>query len=88
MRRSAPQRIGIGLAALGIAAWSFFPIYWMVVSSLRTRRSVRAADLPAEDRVPGKLPKPVGRDRLSAAVPQLGSWSPHRRRDHARLPQS
>lgn len=35
MRRSAPQRIGIGLAALGIAAWSFFPIYWMIVSSLR-----------------------------------------------------
>ncbi|TDR89009.1 carbohydrate ABC transporter permease [Enterovirga rhinocerotis] len=36
MRRSAPERIGIGLAALGIAAWSFFPIYWMIVSSLRT----------------------------------------------------
>lgn len=36
MHRSAPQRIGIGLAALGIVAWSFFPIYWMIVSSLRT----------------------------------------------------
>jgi multiple sugar transport system permease protein len=40
MRRSAPQRIGIGLAALGIAAWSFFPIYWMIVSSLRTSQDL------------------------------------------------
>ncbi len=42
MRRSAPQRIGIGLAALGIAAWSFFPIYWMIVSSLRTPQDLFA----------------------------------------------
>jgi multiple sugar transport system permease protein len=42
MRRSAPQRIGIGLAALGIVAWSFFPIYWMIVSSLRTPQELFA----------------------------------------------
>lgn len=42
MRRSRPERIGIGLAALGIAAWSFFPIYWMIVSSLRTPQDLFA----------------------------------------------
>jgi multiple sugar transport system permease protein len=40
VRRSAPERIGIGIAALGIAAWSFFPIYWMIVSSLRTSQDL------------------------------------------------
>lgn len=41
MSRSSPgARIGIGLAALGIAAWSFFPIYWMILSSLREPREL------------------------------------------------
>lgn len=35
--------IGVGLAALGIAAWSLFPIYWMVVSSFRDPNALFAA---------------------------------------------
>lgn len=42
MRRTPPQKISIGLAALGIAAWSFFPIYWMIVSSLRSPQDLFA----------------------------------------------
>ncbi|MBN9438034.1 carbohydrate ABC transporter permease [Bosea sp. (in: a-proteobacteria)] len=40
MRRSASARIGIGFAAFAIAAWSFFPIYWMIVSSLRSQQEL------------------------------------------------
>ncbi|MBN9470401.1 MAG: carbohydrate ABC transporter permease [Bosea sp.] len=40
MRRSASARIGIGFAAFAISAWSFFPIYWMIVSSLRSQQEL------------------------------------------------
>lgn len=42
MRRSMPEKLGIGFAALAIAAWSFFPIYWMIVSSLRSPQDLFA----------------------------------------------
>lgn len=37
------KRVGIPLAALGIVAWSVFPIYWMLVSSLREPAALFAA---------------------------------------------
>lgn len=38
--RSLPARLGISAAAIVIAAYSAFPIYWMVVSSLRDPTSL------------------------------------------------
>lgn len=35
MSRRLLGRTGIGFAAIAIAAWSLFPIYWMLVSSFR-----------------------------------------------------
>lgn len=35
LSRSLPSRIGLGAAILLLCAWSFLPIYWMVLSSLR-----------------------------------------------------
>jgi ABC-type glycerol-3-phosphate transport system permease component len=39
-RRSLPARLGIYLAAVIIAIYSAFPIYWMVISSLREPTSL------------------------------------------------
>jgi multiple sugar transport system permease protein len=40
------RRAGLGFAALAIAAYSFFPIYWMLISSLRDPQYLfRAPDL-------------------------------------------
>ena len=39
-RRSLPARIGLYLAAAIIAVYSAFPIYWMVISSLREPTSL------------------------------------------------
>lgn len=39
-RRSAPARLGLYLAAAVIAVYSAFPIYWMVISSLREPTSL------------------------------------------------
>jgi multiple sugar transport system permease protein len=45
-RRFKPKPIlaksGLLLAGVAIAAWSFFPIYWMVLSSLRTQTALFA----------------------------------------------
>ena len=40
VRRSLPARLGIYIAAAVIAIYSAFPIYWMVVSSLREPTSL------------------------------------------------
>ncbi|MGN6286734.1 MAG: carbohydrate ABC transporter permease [Afipia sp.] len=47
-RRSLPARLGIYTAAIVIAIYSAFPIYWMVVSSLREPTSLltRVSVLP------------------------------------------
>lgn len=39
-RRSLPTRLGIYVAAVVIAVYSAFPIYWMVISSLREPTSL------------------------------------------------
>lgn len=39
-RRSLPARLGLYLAAVIIAVYSAFPIYWMVISSLREPTSL------------------------------------------------
>lgn len=40
------RRVGLGFAALAIAAYSFFPIYWMLISSFRDPQYLfRAPDL-------------------------------------------
>jgi ABC-type glycerol-3-phosphate transport system permease component len=39
-RRSLPARLGIYVAAVVIAVYSAFPIYWMVISSLREPTSL------------------------------------------------
>jgi multiple sugar transport system permease protein len=36
------RRSGLWLAAAAIAAWSFFPIYWMILSSLRSQTDLFA----------------------------------------------
>lgn len=39
-RRSAAGHVGLFAGVLFMALWSFFPIYWMVVSSLRPERDL------------------------------------------------
>lgn len=41
-RRSLPARLGLYLAAAIIAVYSAFPIYWMVISSLREPTNLRS----------------------------------------------
>ncbi len=41
-RKPILAKSGLLLAGMAIAAWSFFPIYWMVLSSLRTQTALFA----------------------------------------------
>lgn len=42
-RRTAAGRIGLFIGVAVMAIWSFFPIYWMIVSSLRPERDLFSA---------------------------------------------
>ncbi|HWL28928.1 MAG TPA: carbohydrate ABC transporter permease [Burkholderiaceae bacterium] len=56
-RRTAAGRIGLFIGVALMAIWSFFPIYWMVVSSLRPERDLFSA--------PTLIPKTFDRELAS-----------------------
>lgn len=55
MKRSRSARALTLIAAALLGLWSFFPIYWMVVSSLRPERDLFAAPKLIPDRIDWKL---------------------------------